>query len=87
MPVFRDGSDYGASSLLLMRGCHVTRAAKTPCKKNKSTTSKLDGTAVGIVTNLEGVDLFPLADRVADIYEQAYKMFEDEKMERQKNSF
>jgi len=86
MPVFRDGSDYGASSLLLMRGCHVTRAAKTPCKKNKSAT-KLDGTAVGIVTNLEGVDLFPLADRVADIYEQAYKMFEDEKMERQKNSF
>ena len=82
MPVYRDGSDYGSSSVLLMRGCNVTRAGKTPSKS-----TKLDGSAVGIVTNLENVDLFPLADRVADIYEQAYRMFEDEKSERQKRLF
>ena len=86
MLVYQDGSDYGSSSIVYMRGCHVTRAAKTCNKSTEKLPGKLDGTVVGIVTNLEDVDLFPLADRVAGVYEQAYRVFEEEKLERQRNN-
>lgn len=94
---YSDGTDVGSSSILYLKGTYINRPLMTAAQERETREKEqqrrgvesrdFPGTVVAITCNLEHVKLHQLADRVATIYEQAYKLYEDEREERKMGAF
>ncbi len=94
---YSDGTDVGSSSILYLKGTYINRPLMTAAQEREIREKEqqrrgiesrdFPGTVVAITCNLEHVKLHQLADRVATIYEQAYKLYEDEREERKMGAF
>ena len=84
MQYFIQGSDFGASSFVLLKGfTNYTRSADvTECSEKRiheaTETDRKRSTVISIVCNRDCVDLYELADRLQYVYEQGLNLYEYE---------